>query len=369
MKIAERIDQIQRSQAELQEELALLVKLPSGVEISTMFRLRGQWHINLLGDVRAALELLPPVNAKMELRDGTWAATPENAPVNWTQRVLPLLQISSGVSWYHYLDDSECITVKVEKATLPAVPGYAVLHSHHAEVLARIVRQPATPAKSPEELDQAAWHAFYDAEQFTARQLQFARQFHAAARFNRELTMDMLPVPAATTMEVAGASFAICHSSVGPVDTVPADSPLHALARTGRFWNFFTKEQATRLVDFANAHRQDIETANTQAVKEAFERAKQSLANFELQYLQNPVADAPDSDVLTHWVQAETGLPISVTLRDTYSRRHGEHETWMSLWRFHESGKLTLASTVYDPAGFSFQNPSFYLYEDNVGYF
>jgi hypothetical protein len=369
MQISERIDQIRRSQAELQDELALLDKLPAGIEISTMFRLRGQWHINLLGNLQALLALLPPAHATMTLRDGTWAATPENAPVNWNQRVLPLLETTSGVSWYHYLSDTECIAVKVEHAELPVVPGYARLHSHHSNVLGREVRQPATPAKSPDELDQEAWDAFYVAEGFTAHQLQFARQFHAAARYNRELSMDMLPIPAATTMEVAGESLAIRHSGAGPAETLPANSPLHALTRTGRFWDFFTKEQAARLVDFANAHRQDLQEANTQAVKAALERAKQSLANFEKEHLQNPIADAPDDEVLTHWVRSETGLPVSVSLRDTHSRRYGVYETWMSLWRFHESGKLTLPTTVYDPAGFSFQNPSFYEYEGNAGKF
>lgn len=369
MQISERIDQIRRSQAELQDELALLDKLPSGIEISTMFRLRGQWHLNLLGDLQTLLALLPPAHAHMVLRDGTWTATPENAPVNWEQRVLPLLQTNTGVSWYHYLTDTECIAVKVEKAALPTLPGYTVLHSHHADVLGREVRQPATPAKSPDELDQEAWNAFYVAERFTAQQLQFARQFHAASRYNRELSMDMLPIPAASTMEVAGESLVVCHSGAGPAETLPAHSQLQGLTRTGRFWNFFTKEQAARLVDFANAHRQDIQEANTEAVKAALERAKQSLANFEKQHLQNPVADAPDDEVLTHWVRTETGLPVSVSLRDTHSRRYGVHETWLSLWRFHESGKLTVPTAAYDPAGFSFQNPSFYEYEGNAGQF
>lgn len=369
MQISERIEQIRRSQAELQEELAFLATLPGGVEISTMFKLRGQWHINLQGNLQEMLALLPPANAKMTLRDGTWSATPENAPVNWEQRVLPLLQTKSGVSWYHYLADNECIAVKVEKAELPKLPGYTVLHSHHADVLGRTVVQPATPAKSPEELDQDAWNEFYVAEGFTAHQLQFARQFHAAARYNRELTMDMLPIPAATSMEVAGESLAIRHSGAGPAETLPEHSQLRGLTRTGRFWDFFTKEQAARLIDFANTHRQEIQAMNAQAVKEALERAKQSLANFEAQHLQSAIADAPDSEVLTLWVQKETGLPVSVSLRDTYSRSYGVHETWLSLWRFHESGKLTVPTTVYDPAGFSFENPPFYEYEGNAGQF
>jgi len=371
MQISERIQNIRRSQAELLEELSLLEKLPAGLDINSMFRLHGQWHINLQGKLPDMLTTLPPSNAQMVLRDGSWIATPVREPLNWEQRVLALVQSRSGLSWFHYLSEGQCLAIKLENASLPDLPGYILDTTAHTTVLVRKPLDQVAPLASPEEQDQAEWDAFYAAEGYQERHKQFARVFHAASRRNREVAFDMLPSRPADTLEIAGEVLELRYAGTSaPSEVVPPHSELHALPRIGRFWQHFSEEQARRLVNFAISQRKDLEQLQTDAAKAGIQRVLSALANFESTYLQSPVADAFDETVLTRWVRQETGLPASVGLRASlYGSSSPARQISVQLWRFHESSNLTVASDVYDPAGFSFQNPSFYQYEENAGSF
>jgi hypothetical protein len=371
MQIAELIDRNLRQRRELDSELELLKKLPEGLELRSVFHYAGYWRVNLESSLASSLALLPPCNATMTLRDGSWIADPENQPLNWEQRVLALVQSRSGVTWFHYLADGTGVEVNVEGARLPALDGYVTHSAHHHAVLVRKPRALAMPAISAEDQDQADWDAFYATEGYSERQKMFARVFHIVAKRNLEITVEMLPVPAATTMEVAGETLEIRHGSGQlPAEKVPEGSTLHGLTRMGRFWGFFTREQAERLVAFASSQRKDMQQAQADSVRPGLQLALAAIASFQEKFLSAPVANAPDAEVLTRWVQMQTGYPVTVSVRDSLTgRRNGVYELWLHLWKWNEGAKLTVPNDVYDPAGFDFQNPSFYAYEDNAGQF
>lgn len=372
MTIAARIAEVQRRRADLDQELDLLEKLPSQAALSLVTRVRGTWHLYLTGPVQEALTQLPPSNARMSLDNGTWVAAPENRPLDWTQRVLAVHANRSGVLWSHFLEDGTLVHVHVEGAALPVPEGYERSSSVHSTVLMRKRQEPADCRKVlPSEEDARAWREFFDIEAYTHKQRAFGHVFKALASRGQPVSFEMLPVPAADTMALAGSTLHVLRAGGYVPESTPAGSPLHGLSSVGSFWSHFDRAQAERLVAFTAARSRDLETADAASVRVGIDAALAALAEFEQRYLHKPLASAITADVLTNWVKDHTGYPVHVSLRSPvhFGGPRYVQPIWVHLWKWNESATIRVPSNSYDPAGFDFQDPDFYEYEPNLGRF
>jgi hypothetical protein len=371
MTIADRIQQIQKERTQLEQQLEFLTKLPADLPVELAYQFRGEWHVTLSGSAAAALEALPPSNAAVRLVDGCWQATPENRPLDWSQRILAIIGDKNGLSWYHYLPCATLVRVHV-KSRLPQMPvGYELAPSVHNYVFVRQLAPLAQPLQeNPESNWTAVWDAFFTQEGYNEKQKMFARILRHLSKTSQEVSFGMLPIPAAGTLKVGDGELVVMTAgTVGCTETLPEDSPFHAFRRIGNFWNSFTRAQAERLIEFANSMRTDLKQTEEDAVKVGLAQAVQAVAQFQDTYLQT-VANAPDAAVLTRWVQEKTGYPVQVSIRGEINgcRYNGVYRLWIYLWRWNESAQITLPQT-YQPQGFDWQNPPFYQYEPNAGKF
>lgn len=369
MNIANYIQSLDADIAKKQHERALLEKLPGNLGVGVTFSLNGVTHLHLTDPLEVLLATLPPCNAVMTLRDGSWVAKPENKPLDWTQRTLALVQSKSGVQWNHYLDDGTLLCLHRNGASLPKIEGYRLAHSAHHVVLQReVVHDSACKVSSVEHYDNQ-WHAFMAAEGYTALQRLFANAFKALASRNVTTTFEMLPLRADTQMSLGNEVLEIRRAGSAPSETLPAGSVLHGLVRIGAFWQSFTEEQARKLQNFANGMACDLEALSNTAAKNGLNEAIEAVAQFQRKHLVR-VANLPTEDVLRHWVEKETGFPVSLSFRNQRRELDGRitREVHLSLWKWHESTTLSTPE-LFDPAGFDFQNPSTFEYAPNPGKF
>lgn len=370
MKASQFADRLRAQQRQLQEEIDLVSKLPPELDINTAFKLHGQWHVTLLSPAKTALTLLPPVNQRMRLHSGVMAPEPVEPvePLNWKQPILAVWGTGSDIRWRTMLPDGTPVNVSaVGPLDLPR--GYEWRRPHHSVLMARKLVKPSGLAKSPSQEFDEAWARFMDEQGYRAYQRQFAAVFKVASSNDHMLTPEMLPVPVAATMEVAGETLVIARSGPGPAETVPEGSRLYALPRIGVFWNAFTREEAQTLIDFANQQRRKVNTLGNEWAKAALKKASEALQRFQQTYLATPATSDIDADVLTYWLQKETGLPVTVVVRsDSRYRKPGVHHLWLQCNRHLEDASVDIGE-IRNPAGFDFQAPDFYVYEDNAGSF
>lgn len=327
MDIAKHLQNVAKEQALLTAKTAVLKSLPQNLDVEHLFYLNARWHLYLNGDVQVALAALPPSNARMTLDNGTWVAEPEDRPLDWNQRVLPVSANQSGVNWFAKLTMGEIIEVTVKDASLPIPPGYSLSASVHSTVAVREV-QSMPLAISPVGDWEQAWQGFFEAEGYTAAQRYSTQMLQALSKKGREVTVATLPAP-----------------SIGDA---------------------FTQEQLDRLLAFANAQRCDLEKRQGAAAKDGIAKARTAIAEFQTLYLDGGVANSPVDEVLTQWVQEKTGYPVSVSIRSPLIgyRTPGVYELYIHLWRFNEIAVIKMPA-VYNKAGFDFQNPSFYQFVPN----
>jgi hypothetical protein len=369
MEIAQRLKEISRQKAELDAEAEILELLPQELDVSSLFCLHGDWHLNVRGDLPRILELLPPLNAKMEKADGSWRAYPEDKPLDWNQRILALRANRRGVEWHYKMSFGPILQVRAENAVLPVPEGYEVELSgaHHVVAVRKLQPLPAFPV-TPEDAWESAWDGFFEKEKYGAQQRMFANTLRVATSRNQEISMDMLPIPVGEeVLQVGDATLKVLRSGgdSGPAETVPATSPFYAFARIGRFWNAFTKEEAQRLVDFANTQRCYLVQCQEDFVKAGIAKAKAAIEKFQAEYM-GSIANPPVASVLTRYVQEQTGYPVEVHIcSDTPGIRNSrKEELWLHLCKWNERAWLVYPET-YTATGFNFQNPAFYQYVPN----
>lgn len=366
MEIAQRLKEISRIKAELDAEAEILELLPRELNVSSLFRISGNWHLNVKGQLPRLLELLPPVNARMSMVDGSWQAYPEDKPLDWNQRALALRSDKNGVEWHYKMSFGPILSVKAESARLPVPEGYEVAPGVHNAVAVRKLQPLAAFVATPEESWQTVWEDFFKKEQYGARQRMFACAIRVASSRDQEITMEMLPIPAGgDTMQIGDATLEVLRSAndTGPAETTPEGSPFY-LARIGHFWRAFSKDQAQRLVDFCNAQRCDLKKRQEAYVQEGIAKAKEAIAKFQAEYM-GSIANYPEASVLTRYVQEQSGYPVSVAIRSNL-RGHVNREIslWLHLCKWNIDASLTHPE-VYSPTGFDFHDPVFYQYQPN----
>lgn len=356
----------QRESLNAQERLLRL--LPSALELSSFFFSGGRWHLHVVGPTAALLAMLPPCDADVVLRDQSWFLTPKPGAVNWERRLLPLWSTASSLCWYHQLDEDLVVQVSIKNGRLPEVEGYETLHSAHTVVLGRKL-VPLEPRKSLLQHAQDRWEVFCEQEQYTAKQLRFARALRAAhGRLAGHIRKEMLPCPAPTQLLLAGTTFELRHSGhAAPAEKMPADSPLQSLPSIGQFWDSFSIEQADKLLAFVNEQPKNLKEKDDEEARAALQRIKELVAEFSERYL-GAMRNAPDTAVLSRWILEQTGHAVTVYWGLRQREACGHRETWVGLGRWHESVGLALPLR-YEPSGFDWQNPPFYQYEPNQGHF
>ena len=370
MTIAKKLAFIEKQKADLEAEAAILRQFPEDTNISMVFISNGTWHVNLGLSAGDMLQAFPPLNSKMELNHGNWEATPEDRPLDWEQPILGIWGHKSGVSWYHKLPSGLVVQMTASNTNIGFMEGYERRSEAHTYVWAR-VPAPSTTAKKliPSDEQAEAWAKFAKAEDYNVLQRLFVNAVKSYVQNDRNVTFDMLPVPAnADVMKIGDDVLQVlrCSGDFGPKETYPEGGI--NFSRIGQFWQSFDRAQAERLIAFAQSQRCNLERLDAAARADAFECAKQALRKLEATYLTS-VADSPVNSVLTRWVQQETGYPIEVTVRTEMSGRiPGRYSLWLVLQKFHEHAELNVPA-VYDKKGFSYQAPAFYEYVPNRGTF
>ena len=373
MKVEQHLLRIQAAHQALEAETRLLSKLPREFDVENLFRLNGAWSVRSSAPLDALLGALPPCHSRVVREQGSFVLKPQGGPVDWNTRYLPLTVSDKGTFWFHQLSDGEFIGVYGTSGLLNLPEGYGWQHGAHNRAISRRVRTPVTFQKSPEDLAAEKWHAFFKAENYTASQKAIANMLRAHVEKDRPLDIGMLPRAAPTTMEVAGAPLEMRYAgNAAPQEVLPPGSPLVALHRWGPFWRCFTKEQAERLVAFAQSCQCNLAEVQRAEVEKGTALALAALETFAESYLKQPMASSGVCpEVLTHWVRAETGYPVQVSVRDnpTTSRLDGVHWLWVYLWKWNTAAELVTPMEAFQPTGFDWENPSFYEYEPNSGTF
>ena len=369
---AQRITNLTNQRESLAREIAFLEKLPKDLLVSSVRESVAIWHVTINAPLSHLMKTLPPANAGMREKDGMWIGAPEPKPLDFSQPVLGVSESTSGVRWFHYLADGTLILVTADKAKLPELPGYTIRsNGRHERVLVRKLRQPPSQRVDPGVQDKDAWNAFMQQECYGARQKQFGHMLATVANRDVELSMGMLPVPAESVMKIGDSELVICRSGGPGAEELPAGSPLHCLLQMGPFWTAFSREQAQRLIDFANSRRKNLPEVQALAYAEQMALIKDALTQFQDLYLATPPADEPLAYAFEYWIKKQTGIQASVTVSHDHPRRKQGHlELRVHLW-WHKGEEITLAwpQGEFEPTGFSFSNPVFYEYEDNTGRF
>lgn len=346
----------------------VLQQLPAELDLELLYPFRGVWHLTVKGALPQLLEQLAPTHARMTMERGVWTSQAEDRPVDWEQRVLPLWADKQGVHWHHVLDDGMPARVLAQGVQLPVLPGYEPVDTPHKTVLMRQLR-PLEFETSPMERETRAWDDFFTQEHYRANQRYLASCFKALSSRNIELSTDMLPVPAASMMEIAGERLVILRASGSPApETWPEGTPLFALQRLGGFTQAFTNEEARRLVEFSNSRRCDLKAQEQAAVEEGMKLVKEAIAGFEKEFL-GSVASLVEAGPIQRWAQQETRLPVKLWISEIPGRSlsNPEMELRLELWGHHDTTRMKRPMGAYEPEGFDFQNPSFYEYVDNEG--
>lgn len=372
MTTVERIRGFKQDMAELALEIDFLEKLPANLDIKSVYGRPDHWDLTVTGKLQEMLALLPAAFATMSIVRGEWTGQPENRPMDFNERYLPVIENSSGLTWFHYMPDGMLVKVTLASARMPIVPGFQMNPARHTRVCERKPVTPPVTSGYPREQASESWAEFSKKEGYRANQMQFMRVFSMLANRNIALSMDMLPTPNAQTMEVAGESLVICQAgnSSSP-ESYPADSPLAPLARIGDFWKVFTPSQAERLIAFVNANLCDLEAETARAGTEQFGQVQKALTRFEELYLTTPPANAVSTHVLQYWIQLQTGLKVSISgASDDKRAEPGTMRLSIGLtWYTHKIFSLAVPVGPYHPEGFDFDSPSFVEYESNQGRF
>jgi len=367
---AQRILNLTNQCESLTREIAFLEKLPKDLTVSSVRESVAIWHVTVSAPLPQLLKTLPPANAGMREKDGMWIGAPEPRPLDFSQLVLGVSESSSGVRWFHYLEDGTLMLVTADKAKLPELPGYTIRsNGRHERVLVRKLRQPPSQRVDPGVQDRDAWNAFMQQECYGARQKQFGYMLATIANRGIDLSMDMLPVPAASVMKIGDNELVICRSGGPEAEQLPEGSPLTPLVQMGSFWTAFSREQAERLIDFAKSRRKNLPEVQALAYAEQMALIKDALSQFQDLYLATPPADEPMAHAFEYWIKKQTGIQASVTVsHDRPRRKQGHLELRVHLW-WHKGEEITLAwpQGEFEPTGFSFVSPTFYEYEDNTG--
>lgn len=152
MTIAKLLAENEAQRVLLEKEAEMLKRLPSNAPVERIARLGEVWHIGLAGDTLAALKALPPSNCNMYLNDRYWGMAPLAEPLNWNQRILPVLCTDTGMRWWHHLADGTAVMVSTHKNLDQAPPGYEYRRRFHSGAYVRQL-MPLELATAPAPVD------------------------------------------------------------------------------------------------------------------------------------------------------------------------------------------------------------------------
>jgi hypothetical protein len=261
-------------------------------------------------------------------------------PLFWP--VFPVKKVASAVLGPYFVWQTRLLNspVRVELYTADATDwehlmaeGRFVTNGSYSVILQPLVEPDVKPLATAQQAWNAKWDEFFMAQDYSASQLSFARAFKAAAVHRTVVTAADLPRPAPSTMTVAGQDLVILQTGTSPEEW-PAKSSMRALARVGSFWGRFTQEQADRLLQFqqdmtASAPGPDSEYHEIMVV---LEKAKLALEQFNRESW-GEYRGKPPASLLSNYLQAEFGYPISVSYRDqvrAFGSKYSQ-EVWISL--------------------------------------
>jgi len=357
-----------------QAEIALLERLPDGLDIENVYRSSGDWCLVLKGDVFNAITALPPL--AVEIRGDNWGEPQPNKLEQFAADgdiCYPVWQDAgkSRASWFTRLPTGEELRVSLEAPSVSLLrppKGYEMLVGHHRTFFKRIpLLVDSTPrTHSPAELFALNWGAFEQSEGYNARQSALAAAVKAVVARNEILTAADLPTLPAATMEVAGEQLVILGSPVRQGADDAYTGKLFALVRMGGFWGAFTPAMAERLLAYANKVRLPLKELEDRFCKETLEKAKVLATQFIEEHVPSQRCKA-NPKVIAAWVSARLGVTVNISKRESQfsgaTRDVLVTQHWISFGGHLEGWSYEIPAT-FDANGFDWEYPPFVEYEE-----
>lgn len=328
--------------------------------------------------LRQALELLPAERSyaaqsgsfenPLELEIVTESEMRENCryPSFWP--AYPVIRVDSSVigTYFVWRTTLRSSPVRVELRNVdPAewadllAEGLFVTNGSYSVVLQPLVEPETKLLDTKEKAWNAKWDEFFASEGYNAAQLQFARTFRAASAHRTAVTAADLPRPAPGTMSLADQDLVILRTGDSPEEW-PEKSSMRALKRVGSFWGRFTQEQADRLLQFQQAMTASAPGADSdyKEIMVVLEKAKQALEQFNRDTC-GSYRGKPPAFLLSNYLQAEFGYPISVSYRDSVRPCGPEYtqEVWIYLQRCNLGAVVKYKGTYEKGDKFWFESP------------
>jgi hypothetical protein len=382
--------------AEANRTIQFLSSLPADLALKTVLYYSNKWHISVHAEsADALLKQFKPLPVALT-GAGTWVSpfylVPSDSPpvlADGTLQTLPFTvsdpknQGPHIVDWHAQLalpEYQDCpaldcqVRITVEGClTAPTPAGYtatSVGSSTARYILRRTVSSVAVSDRSPLAQFEEKKDTFLKSLNLNAAQMQFANVVGTVAQATTELRVACLPAKVGNSVELAktGATRGNPES-----DKYSKGSTLYALARVGVFWDYFTAEQATKLLEGLRAIAAEV--SPDMPVKEAQDKYIPKIpetaaaqandwikANVESS--KSPIQPA----MLEYLVQMQSGHDIAVSSRG--ARHHHDpkmmtHDFWLHFQKW--NGALSVdMPRAYDEDGFDWLNPSFVACEPIV---
>jgi hypothetical protein len=368
----ELIEDQKRAIGQLNTELQFLESLPETVDVATLYKVGGDWHLGIKGvSPDTALTLFPP--KKVFLKGAGTSSdpfvvatatpeTPSQVLADGTDLAFPTELNSRGeLRWatsHTVASVLQPVVITLANCRDFAIAGYTrtpagAQNFNQVFLRTRIdpVVEATTNRQSPLDLFNQKWDEVLTPLALNTKQMLFARAIKSNSERGSVLTMEALPTKTA-------------------IEEYSESSPLSPMKRMGNFWGCFTDEQAQTLIHAANSI--SAEVGGSLAVREVEEKHIQQLLqeakSLLLKFADNNLRSCktrPHPDVLEYLANKELGTKLSISFRDC-RRGPGLNEISYDFWiyyrRWNEGLTLVLPDR-YDPKGFDWMTPDFVKYE------